>query len=53
MSEKNYSFFENVNTTFDKASAFTKWDPGILEQIKECNAVLSNEVPCENGGRKN
>ena len=45
MSEKHYSFFENVNKTFDKAAAFTKWDPGILEQIKECNAVYQMKFP--------
>jgi glutamate dehydrogenase (NAD(P)+) len=45
MSEKHYSFFENVNKTFDKAAAFTKWDPGVLEQIKECNAVYQMMFP--------
>jgi glutamate dehydrogenase (NAD(P)+) len=45
MSEKHYSFFENVNKTFDKAAAFTKWDPGVLEQIKECNAVYQMKFP--------
>ncbi|HEY0434208.1 MAG TPA: Glu/Leu/Phe/Val dehydrogenase [Chitinophagaceae bacterium] len=45
MSEKHYSFFENVNTAFDRAAAFTKWDPGILEQIKECNAVYQMKFP--------
>jgi glutamate dehydrogenase (NAD(P)+) len=45
MPEKHYSFFENVNKTFDKAAAFTKWDPGVLEQIKECNAVYQMKFP--------
>jgi glutamate dehydrogenase (NAD(P)+) len=45
MSEKHYSFFENVNKTFDKAAGFTKWDPGVLEQIKECNAVYQMKFP--------
>ena len=45
MSEKHYSFFENVNKTFDRAAAFTKWDPGVLEQIKECNAVYQMKFP--------
>jgi glutamate dehydrogenase (NAD(P)+) len=45
MAEKHYSFFENVNKTFDKAAAFTKWDPGVLEQIKECNAVYQMKFP--------
>src|SRR4029079_135059 len=45
MPEKHYSFFENVNKTFDKAAAFTKWDPGVLEQIKECKAVYQMKFP--------
>ncbi|HEV8287110.1 MAG TPA: Glu/Leu/Phe/Val dehydrogenase [Chitinophagaceae bacterium] len=45
MSEKHYSFFESVNKSFDKAAAFTKWDPGVLEQIKACNAVYQMKFP--------
>jgi glutamate dehydrogenase (NAD(P)+) len=45
MSEKHYSFFESVNKSFDKASGFTKWDPGVLEQIKACNAVYQMRFP--------
>lgn len=45
MSEKNYSFFEAVNKSFDKAAGFTKWDPGVLEQIKACNAVYQMKFP--------
>ncbi len=41
----NYSFFAAVNASFDKASKFTKWDPGILEQIKSCNAVYRMKFP--------
>lgn len=40
-----YSFFESVVKSFDKAAKFTKWDPGILEQIKECNAVYQMKFP--------
>ncbi|QGW28591.1 Glu/Leu/Phe/Val family dehydrogenase [Phnomibacter ginsenosidimutans] len=40
-----YSFFESVGTSFDKAAKFTKWDPGILEQIKACNSVLRMRFP--------
>ena len=29
----DYSFFGAVEKSFDKAAKFTKWDPGILEQI--------------------
>src|SRR5215211_3694470 len=41
----DYSFFGSVTRSFDKAAAFTKWDPGILEQIKECNAVYQMKFP--------
>ena len=40
-----YSFFDSVTRSFDKAAQFTKWDPGILEQIKECNAVYQMKFP--------
>ena len=45
MSDKHYSFFGAVERSFDKASKFTKWDPGILEQIRECNAVYQMRFP--------
>lgn len=45
MSEKHYSFFNAVEKSFDKAAKFTKWDPGILEQIKACNAIYSMKFP--------
>ena len=34
---QEYSFFESVIKSFDKAAKFTTWDPGILEQIKNSN----------------
>jgi glutamate dehydrogenase (NAD(P)+) len=40
-----YSFFNSVTKSFDKAAGFTKWDPGILEQIKQCNAVYQMKFP--------
>ncbi|MES2880815.1 MAG: Glu/Leu/Phe/Val dehydrogenase, partial [Bacteroidota bacterium] len=40
-----YSFFGAVEKSFDKAAKFTDWDPGILEQIKACNAVYSMRFP--------
>ena len=40
-----YSFFNSVTKSFDKAAKFTKWDPGILEQIKECNSVYQMRFP--------
>lgn len=46
MSVKNtYSFFESVEKSFDKAAKFTKWDAGILEQIKACNSVYRMRFP--------
>ena len=41
----NYSFFGAVERSFDKAAKFTKWDLGILKQIKECNAVYQMRFP--------
>ena len=40
-----YSFFESVEKSFDKASAYTKWDKGLLEQIKACNSIYSMRFP--------
>jgi glutamate dehydrogenase (NAD(P)+) len=45
MSEKNYSFFGAVEKSFDKAAQFTKWEKGVLEQIKACNAVYQMRFP--------
>ncbi len=43
--QQPYSFFHSVELSFDKAAKFTKWDPGILEQIKACNSVLQMRFP--------
>lgn len=40
-----YSFFGSVLQSFDKAAKFTKWDPGVLEQIKACNSVYQMKFP--------
>jgi glutamate dehydrogenase (NAD(P)+) len=45
MSSNHYSFFESVEKSFDKAAFFTKWDKGILEQIKACNSVYQMKFP--------
>ena len=45
MSDKHYSFFGAVLKSFDKAAQYTKWDKGILEQIKECNSVYQMRFP--------
>jgi len=43
--ERPYSFFASVEKSFDKAAVFTKWDSGILEQIKACNSIYSMRFP--------
>ena len=45
MSDKHYSFFGAVERSFDKAAKFTKWDNGLLQQIKECNSVYQMRFP--------
>ncbi|MCX8470637.1 MAG: Glu/Leu/Phe/Val dehydrogenase [Chitinophagaceae bacterium] len=41
----HYSFFQSVERNFDKASKYTTFDKGILEQIKACNSVYSMKFP--------
>jgi len=43
--DSEYSFFESVGKSFDKAASYTKWDDGLLEQIKACNAVYRMRFP--------
>lgn len=45
MSHNQYSFFGAVEKSFDKAAKFTKWDEGLLQQIKACNAVFRLKFP--------
>lgn len=40
-----YNFFAAVEKSFEKAAQFTKWDKGLLEQIRACNAVLRLRFP--------
>jgi len=49
--QNGYSFFDSVSKSFDKAAKFTKWDPGVLEQIKECNAVYQMRFPVRIGDK--
>ena len=46
-----YSFFGAVSTSFDKAAKFTQWDTGLLEQIKQCNAVYRMNFPVKIGDK--
>lgn len=50
-SKVDYSFFHNVEKSFDKAAVFTNWDAGILQLIKQCNSVYQIRFPVkrENG----
>jgi len=50
-SQQEYSFFGAVEKSFDKAAAYTNWDPGILEQIKQCNAVYRMHFPVRVGDK--
>ena len=45
MADQQYNFFESVTKSFDKAAKFTKWETGVLEQIKACNAVYRMKFP--------
>ena len=46
---KAYSFFQGVERNFDKAAKYTRFDPGILEQIKACNSVYRMKFPVRIG----
>ena len=43
--QQTYSFFQSVEKSFDKASKFTIWEKGLLEQIKACNSIYSMRFP--------
>lgn len=45
----HYSFFRGVEQNFDKASKYTRFEPGILEQIKSCNSVYRMKFPVRIG----
>jgi glutamate dehydrogenase (NAD(P)+) len=40
-----YKFFEQVNHNFDLAAPYTRFEKGVLEQIKVCNQVYSITFP--------
>jgi glutamate dehydrogenase (NAD(P)+) len=42
---EEYSFFQSVERSFDKAAKFTTYEPGLLEQIKACNSVYQMRFP--------
>jgi glutamate dehydrogenase (NAD(P)+) len=43
----DYKFYDQVNKSFDKAAAFTRFDAGLLAQMKSCNDVLHIAFPLE------
>lgn len=45
----HYSFFQGVEQNFDKAAKYTRFEPGILEQIKSCNSVYRMKFPVRVG----
>ncbi len=48
---QHYSFFRGVERNFDKAAQFTKYEKGILEQIKACNSILQIKFPVKIGDK--
>jgi glutamate dehydrogenase (NAD(P)+) len=49
--QQHYSFFQGVERNFDKASAHTRFEKGILEQIKACNSVYQMKFPVRIDGK--
>ena len=49
--ESGTKFLNDVRSYFDKAAAFTKFEPGLLEQIKICNSVYKFYFPIEVEGK--
>ncbi len=47
--QQHYSFFQGVERNFDKAAGYTRFESGILEQIKACNSVYRVKFPVRIG----
>lgn len=43
----NYKFFDQVNKAFDKAAQYSRFDKGLLHQIKICNSVYHFTFPLQ------
>jgi glutamate dehydrogenase (NAD(P)+) len=43
----DYQFFDQVNKAFDTAAKYSKYDQGLLDQIKICNNVYHITFPLE------
>lgn len=49
--QEHYSFFRGVERNFDKAATYTRFESGILEQIKACNSVYRMKFPVRIGDK--
>lgn len=49
--QQHYSFFQGVERNFDKAAQYTRFEKGILEQIKACNSVYQMKFPVRIGDK--
>ncbi len=49
--EQHYSFFQGVERNFDKAAKYTRFEAGILEQIKACNSIYKMKFPVKIGDK--
>ena len=49
--ENGQKFYGDVMTYFDKAAAFTDFEPGLLRQIKICNSIYKFYFPIELDGK--
>ncbi len=47
--ETEYSFFKGVERNFDKAAKYTRFESGILDQIKACNSIYRMNFPVRIG----
>lgn len=49
--ENGRKFYDGVLSSFDKAAAFTDFEPGLLNQIKICNSTYKFYFPLEVDGK--
>jgi len=49
--QAHYSFFQGVERSFDLAAKYTRFETGILEQIKACNSVYQMKFPVRIGDK--
>lgn len=44
-SKEHYNFYNDINANFDKAAAYTRFDNGLLSQMKICNSAYHVSFP--------